>query len=52
MNVVRNGHGHLVHETVNLPYLKNEFMNCADFSHADCETISGCNDIILNIFDI
>ena len=53
MSVVRNGHGHLVHETLNLAYLKNEFMNCADFLYADCEAIvSSSNDIILNIFDI
>ena len=33
VGLVKNGHGHLVHEIQNLLYNKNEFMNCADFLH-------------------
>ena len=34
---IKNGHGHLVHET--LLNLLNEFMNWADFLNADCDAI-------------
>ena len=30
---------HLVHQTLKSAYLKNEFMNSADFLHADCEAV-------------
>ena len=39
VDVVKNGHGLLVHETLNQLYLKNEFMNWADFLIADCGAI-------------
>ena len=37
--MVKNEHGFLVHETQNLLYRKNEFMNWADFLNADSDAI-------------
>ena len=39
VGVVKNGCDHLVYETLNLLYLKNEFMNWADFLQAVCDGI-------------
>ena len=33
------GCGHLVHETQNLWYFQNEFLNWADFLHGKCDTM-------------
>ena len=49
MGQVKNGHGHLVYETLNL---LNKFMDWADFLHADCDAITfGKTNIVLYIFD-
>ena len=49
MDVVKIGCGHLVHETL---ISAEEFMNWADFLHADCDAItSGKTNIVLYIFD-
>ena len=37
--MVNNGHGLLVHESLESAYLKNEFMNWADFLNADSDAI-------------
>ena len=39
VGTVKNGHGLLVHETLTILYLKNEFMNWADFLNADSDAI-------------
>ena len=51
--MVRNGHGHLVHETLKSPVLKvYEFMNSAEFLHAGSEAvIFGQTGIMLYSFD-
>ena len=37
---LQNGHGHLVHETLKSAVSAvSEFMNWADFLHADCDAI-------------
>ena len=38
VGLVKNWHGHLVHETLK-SVLKNEFMDWFDFLHADCDAI-------------
>ena len=49
VDVVKIGCGHLVHETL---ISAEEFMNWADFLHADCDAItSGKTNIVLYIFD-
>ena len=39
VGMVNNGHGLLVHESLESAYLKNEFMNWADFLNADSDAI-------------
>ena len=34
--MLKSEHGYLVHETLNVQYLKNQFMNWVDFWYADC----------------
>ena len=52
MGGVRNGCGHLVHDTQKSTVSKEYFMNWDDFLHADCEAISFVFiNIILYIFD-
>ena len=52
MGMVRNGCGHLVHETLQSVNLKNKFMNSANCMHANCEeVIFGNTNILLCIFD-
>ena len=42
LGLVNNGHNHLVHCTLNLLYLKSEFMNWVDVLHSDCDAIFFC----------
>ena len=53
MGVIKNGHGHLVRETLKSAlYLKNELMSWADFLHVECDAIIfGYTNIALYIFD-
>ena len=51
MGVVKNGGGLLVMRPQNLLYLKNEYMNCADYLNADSDAIvPGLTDILHFVF--
>ena len=51
MGVVKNGGGLVVMRPQNLLYLKNEYMNCADYLNADSDAIvPGLTDILLFVF--